>query len=51
VQQHTAAMRKTLARPISCWAQTLAESVLESDDEPPIGSRAGAARRSAKVRP
>ena len=51
VQQHTAAMRKTLARPISCWAQTLAESVLESDDEPPIGGRADGARRSTKVRP
>ena len=51
VQQHTAAMRKTLARPISCWAQTLAESVFESDDEPPVRDRAGGARRSTKVRP
>jgi hypothetical protein len=51
VQQHTAAMRKTLARPTSCWAQTLAESVFEADDEPPIRGRADGARRSTKVRP
>ena len=51
VRQHAAAMRKSLARPISCWAQTLAESVLESHDEPPAGGRVSMARRSAKVRP
>ena len=51
LQQHTAAMRKSLARPTSCWAQTLAESMSDSDDEPPMRGRADGARRSTKVRP